>query len=70
MSNLVDRYVDSEKGRAKLLEKIEPSRNLFTAFNTSMIEIGLPEDNFDEIEIEREEVTNPYNDALAAAIVL
>ncbi|XP_076240941.1 uncharacterized protein LOC143183301 [Calliopsis andreniformis] len=70
LSNFVEKYMDSEKERVKLQERIERLRNLFTAFNANIDELVLLEDNFEEIESEREDVMNAYDDALAAAIVL
>ncbi|XP_017755225.1 PREDICTED: uncharacterized protein LOC108547286 [Eufriesea mexicana] len=67
--NWLDTYVDSDKERVKLRDRIERSRNQFATFNRIQDELSVA-GNFEEEEKERQSTTDQFDDVMASAVIL
>lgn len=70
LGHYVETFEDSPKERIKLREKIDRIRILFQRFNDNQDELGSLTEDYNGVEESREELSNVYDDTLAAAIEL
>lgn len=70
LNNYVGTYKDSIIERCKLREKINRLRNQFEIFNNNQDKLVMLTNESQTIEKLREEVSNNYDDAIAAAVAL
>ncbi|XP_076384310.1 uncharacterized protein LOC143262388 [Megalopta genalis] len=70
LSKFVESFTESKRESIKLQERITRIRSLFQKFNDNQDELGILTEDYDVVELEREEISNAYDEALAAALEL
>ncbi|XP_076661069.1 uncharacterized protein LOC143364842 [Halictus rubicundus] len=70
LNNFVACYKDSPLERIKLRERIGRLRDLFSKFNQHQDELAMLSDDYEELDKQREQVTENYDNAIASAIQL
>ncbi|XP_076660830.1 uncharacterized protein LOC143364282, partial [Halictus rubicundus] len=70
LSNYLEFYKDSAKERIKLRERIERLKGLFNKFNEQQHDLMMLSDEHENLELQREEITDHYDDVIASALEL